>query len=360
MQIFIKLISYFSISLNKYISYFFDQFDSKVNIVFFAPVYYQARHFSNVIKALEKERKYSIHLVGEFERIFEATYYPSGKYLPLYKKYALFITTEQVIPWKINTKCIYFGHGIGPKLDYNSSKKLRNFDYCFCSCKPIFDVQMKINNNCRKIGLPILESKSNLSKEKILDKFSLKNDKPLILYAPSWHGNFNLVSDVKGILVKLLKLKGFNVIISPHPNLLKPHLCQGADLFGDINGLHINKGGNISSLDIVKEVADIVVSDISSLLFETMVLEKLAVFDGNEDIYVESKAEYLLKDLKLSVFTCDWTVNMEEQFFSLLSSKERINQQNKYIENYVFNIGASTQACVDSIEEIIESTSNRE
>ena len=349
----IALISYLSIRFNRYISYIFDKFDSKINIIFYAPAAFHALHFSSVIKALQKDRKYSIHLVGEFEKIFEATYYPSSTYLPLYKKYSLFITTELVIPWNIDTQSVYFGHGIGPKLDYCSSEEMMGFDYCFCSCNPTFNVQMKLNDNCLKIGLPILELKSKLSKEEILEKFSINDDKPLILYTPSWHGNFDLVSDVKEISLNLLKLKAFNLIVSPHPNLLKAELCQGIDVFGDTKGLHINKGGDISSLDIVKEAADIVVSDISSLLFEAMALDKLAIFDGNEAIYVESKAEHVLKALKASVFTCDWAVNMEEQFIGLLSSEKAKNQQKSYIQNYVFNIDTSTQACVDSIGKII-------
>jgi hypothetical protein len=348
----IALISYLSIRFNRYIPYIFDKFDSKINIVFYAPAAFHALHFSSVIKLLEKNPKYSLHLVGEFEKIFEANYYPSSKYLPLYKKYALFITTEMVLPWNIDTQSVYFGHGIGPKLDYNSSKELSDFDYCFCSCKPIFDVQTKLNDNCLKIGLPILELKSKLSREEILERFSIKDDKPIILYAPSWHGNFDLVSDVKQISLNLLNLKDFNVIVSPHPNLFKAELCQGVDVFGDIKGLHINQGGDISSLDIVKGVADIVVSDISSLLFEAMVLEKRAIFDGNEAIYVESKAEHVLKTLKASVFTCDWSVNLKDDFTGLLESQEKMNQQNWYIQNYAFNIGASTQACLMAIKDI--------
>jgi CDP-glycerol glycerophosphotransferase (TagB/SpsB family) len=300
---------------------------------------------------LSSNSKYSLHLVGDFRNHYNANYYASGKHLPYHKKYSLFICADIARPWKIDAKSVYFCHGIGPKLDYVSNQEFGKFDYCLCPCKPIFDVQSTINQNCHKIGLPILEAKSGVSKRAIIEKFSLNKDKPTILYAPSWHGNANLISDVKTIVIKLSELEGYNLILSPHPNLLRPDLCDGRDLLKDIKGVNMNVGGIISSLDILKEVADILVSDISSMLFEAMALEKRAVFDGNEAIYIAAKAGHVLDDLKHNITTCDWSADLNKQIDDVMKKNDLIACQNVYIQDYVYNLGKSKQAFLDFIEE---------
>lgn len=331
----------------------FDNKKEKINIVFYSPYKFQSCHILPVIQLFCESDSYHVYLVGDFKRDFtSATYFPSSKYLSLMKKYSLFITTEIIFPWKIKTKTIYFGHGVGPKLDYNSSSVFKNFDYCLCPCKPFYNMQSKINRNCIKIGLPLIDEPSSYSREMLINEFNLNDKLPSIIYAPSWHANTDVISDIEKIVNKLRKLKKFNVIISPHPHLMNPLYCGGVDFSGLFKEFNLNFYRDISTFELVKGVADIVISDISSILFESMAIRKKVVFDGNKDIYVQSSATDIYVEMKRHVPTIDWELNIESQLFEIYLDNELVCKQREYISNYIYNIGCAKNKLHEKLVEI--------
>ena len=349
----IKLASFIFPTLNVFLYSIFNASDKRTNIVFYSPWRFQARHLNTIIPKLTSDERYRVFLIGDFSEGFNAEYYKSTKHLPLHRKYSVFISTEGVIPWKIKTKSVYFGHGIGPKLGHNSLDIFSLFDYCFCPCEPIFLAQNQINSNCKQVGLPILEEQTTVEKSTVIERFQLKKDLPTIVYAPSWHINRAAISDIGKISKKLKELNNFNLIISPHPHLLNPDYCGGKSFASCFDGVKINGGSEISSLDLIKSTADIVVSDISSILYESLALGKRTVFDGNKELYTVSKAETVYNEMSKHVISCDWDADVNLQFESLYEDTELLSRQYAYIKTYIYNLNRSTQYCVDPIKDIV-------
>jgi hypothetical protein len=328
--------------------------DKKKHLVFYAKEEFHAKHFYPLLMKLQNVPDFEIHLVGEFEPIFDAKYYSRLKYISLRYRYSLFFTTTLSLPWNIVAKTIYFGHGVGPKLDYNSEKLVSNFDYCFCSCEPIYQVQSALNEKCFKVGLPILELKSNIDRSFILSTFNLTGNKPIIVYVPSWHGNPDLISEVLDYAKKLDAIDDFDLIVSPHPNLMKAEYTTEKTRLDHFNSSALNWGREISSLDLIKEAADIVVSDISSLLYEAMALGKLVAFDGNRTLYEESGAGHILQSMDDFLFQCSWCSDLSSQFASLLENTKSHELQAEFIQGYVYNIENAADISFELTKKLVE------
>ncbi len=340
-----------SIYLNKLFRKLAPFFDKRKNIIIFSTDEYHSIHLYPVIKELSKIKEFRIFLVGSFKVLPYCIHYPTLDHLSFFLKYDLYISTEQHIPWKIEVKKVFFGHGVGPKLDYQTSLYLNKFDYLLTSCQVTHEVQSVLEPDLVKVGLPLLDKFEGISKKELMESFGFKNvNNPIVVYAPSWNTTIERISDIPFIIKMLSSLKSFNVIISPHPNLLKPDMCQGLDFFRD-SQLEINQKFN--TLDLCAS-ADLVISDISSILFEAMALNRIVLFDGNELVYLSSGAEKVLTELKKSIPTVDWANNLELQFEGYLKKYKYSPEREAFIRSYLFNIGSATEVFKNSIQEMVK------
>ncbi|MDC1256001.1 CDP-glycerol glycerophosphotransferase family protein [bacterium] len=322
----------------------------KKHIVFFSPSTFQAAHLDPVISTLSRLAHIKISLVGEFEqsKSYQLNTYRCFEELPFFEKYDMFVLTEMRNPANYAGLKVFFGHGIGPKLTYQSNPKLQIFDYLFVPCKPIFDIQNKLSSKAIPIGLPIIDKKYTKEK-KLAHKNSIESIK--VVYAPSWHSNPELVSDVVGALKKLIELKGADVVFCPHPNLLnQAKHSHSPQLKEYLNQTDI-AASTRSTLDECLS-ADLVISDISSILFESMAAEIPVIFDGNREIYHESGATHVLNELEKHVLTLDWTQNIDDQL-NKARCKIELSKQLYFINNYIFNKDQATEAFVTKLMALV-------
>jgi len=220
---------------------------------------------------------------------------------------------------------------------------------------PIYNVQKKIIAEERliKIGLPIIENAPK-NKEKFLNFFNLSASDKVIVYAPSWCNNSEKISDIAQILTYLGKQKGVTIIISAHPLLLKPEQCDGKVFFENIpNNLQMNPANSsYTTLDLIS-LSEGLVSDISSVLFEGMALNKVAFFDGNKDIYDYCEAQEVYNELIKVCPIPDWYDSNNTFLASALREDENKNDRHNFINSYLFNIGSASTKLIQHIKEII-------
>jgi len=286
------------------------------------------------------------------------TFYKTIYDFPFFKTPDIFISTEfeRKLPW-FNCPSIYFGHGMGPKLNYQGSNKLEECDFVFSPCAPIYDTQLAYLPKDRVIplGMPILDERTH-QREEIFKHFDLDQKKPMIVYAPSWCIDITKISDINEISNFLANQNSFNVIISPHPNLFNPKRCNGNVYFADNQNTDFatnRPGGRFTSLDIVK-AADIVISDISSILFEAIALEKVVLFDGNKDIYEYCEALNIYEQLINICYIPNWKNNADNSLIDLLSTDPLKSARAVFIEQYLFNNGKASNAFVAATLKILQ------
>ena len=350
--------------LHKMLASLYSILEDRKVIIFDTFTEFHFKHLSIVIKELARRNDFDIFVIGvNYSESFPATVKFISDYnkFPLYRKVAAFITTEygRTIYW-LDCPNIFFGHGMGLKLGYAAQDELKGFDYVFSSCKPVFDVQNKImpSGRVKKIGLPILED-NQIDPQVAKDHLGFNNtDKQIVLYAPSWSTNTDVISDIDKILRYLENLaveNGINIAVSPHPNLLIPEKCSGKSFFEfaySSEYIYVNEPGSaFSTLDLVR-ISDCVVSDISSILFEAMALDKLVIFDGNKSIYEFSDA-LPWYDLvrKISVIP-NWGNKSDTAILDALKDDIHKQSRNDFIEEFVFNIGKANEACIQHIYQI--------
>jgi len=325
-------------------------------IIFDAPAAFHINHLLPVITKLIADNEYKIIVVSPPSTVEFATGIKFYSNVPLYAHGALFITTEfDRKPFWLSCTSIYFGHGIGPKLNYHEGHRLLDFDYIYSPCLPIYNVQKKIIDECKliKIGLPIIE---NISKNKMgfLSFFNLSSSDKVIIYAPSWCNNSSKISDIEKILTYLGGQKSVTIIISAHPLLLDPSRCDGKVFFENIpNNLKINPiNSPFTTLDLIA-LSEGLISDISSVLFEGMALNKVSFFDGNEKIYEYCEAQEVLSKLIKVCPVPTWNSSNKTFLADSLNQDKYKKDRSDFIHSYLFNTGNASTKLIQHIKEII-------
>lgn len=338
-------------------------FSPRPLIVLEAPTAFHLEHFKAILKSLSDRNDLDIFLVSpdtsKLPKYKNIKYFSCERSLPLYRKAALFISTElNKIPHWFDCTTIYFGHGMGPKLDYAADKGLIAYDYTFSPCVPYYDIQTTIlpQNKVIPVGLPILDNNSH-KRDEIYSQFNLDVSKPLLVYGPSWCKDIEKISDIPQIISYLENQKKLNVIISAHPLLFDKNRCSGKVVFEDktFQGnirLNSNNSG-YSTLDLVK-ASDIVLSDISSILYEAMALDKKVIFDGNREIYQYCEAMEIYEQVIKVCKTPNWKNESDNTINDVIEFDELSNSRQEFIDSYLFNRGIASEAFVSNIYKILK------
>ena len=342
---------------NSVLSFFFGFFDRKKNIVFVVPASFHAEHLYPVIDALMLDKSVRLHLVGPFNKSYGSggvKHYDSYDGLSLFYRYSLFILTGLNLPWQFEGKTVFFGHGIGPKLKYQISNEIKQFDYVFAPCSSIFEVQKNLGPEVFKVGLPLLDkftSPRHVSSE-LSALLAMEVGKPTLCYAPSWSNNELIISDIELALKYLTQLNDFNVIVSPHPNLLDRSKYSKSSIF-ETTPIQVNgPNSGVNTLDLCA-VSAIVISDISSILYEALALKKSVFFDGNQKIYSDSDAIRVLDELTDSMPTIKWNEFTDSSLTLAYRNYDHIKSQ-EFINAYLFNSGSASKVALSLIMDIIK------
>lgn len=315
--------------INKVLAVVWKLFKRKTSIVIYAPAKHHSIHVLPILE-LTNRKQYVLYLVGSFQEASRNKVYSNIEELPLSANYDFLVSTEQTqFPSWLNCKTVFLGHGVGPKLNYQ--KNIELFDFSFSPCTPFFNLHTKTGVETKKIGLPILDKYINQSKGHKVNKV----DKQLLVYAPSWSSDISLISDVENISMILSKLDGIELIICPHPNLLVPKLCSGKVFFSKSSN-YVNLTER-TTLEICSD-AQYIVSDISSILYEAIALQKKVYFDGNNEIYEENGAINELNVLSKTIPTLNFNEPIEAQLHS------QYPETTDFISDYYFNLGTASNA----------------
>jgi CDP-Glycerol:Poly(glycerophosphate) glycerophosphotransferase len=335
----------------------------KVNklVVLEAPTKFHFEHFKNVLNEIARGGDLDVIVITPYNEDLlknNIKHFSSVNEIPLYLNADIYISTEFTEkPYWFDCPSVYFGHGIGPKFDYAINEKLFDFDYVFSSYQPLYDLQIKYLNaaNVRPVGLPILDVIEDKTTQ-MIDYFNLDKGKPTLIYAPSWCANTSKISDIDTIIKALSQITQLNIIVSPHPLLLNPDRCSGRDIFSKwliAANVRVNTvKSQLTTLDLVN-ASSIVVSDISSILFEAMALNKKVIFDGNRELYEYSKALHVFNDLLKVCLIPEWRNLNEVNSILCQRAGEMNSKQLKFINRYLFNNGCASRVFAEQAHDII-------
>jgi hypothetical protein len=333
--------------------------------VFDAPAKFHLFHVESVINELVKSgwESYKIIVICSENTIKHhdnITYLTHIEQLSFWQKIDLFITTEfyRELPFWLTASTVFFGHGIGPKLNYQTQELLAPFNFIFSPCTSMYNVQVNLfpAEHILKIGLPMLDNVTSNS-AKLNKHFNLKSELPTLVYAPSWSLHTELIADIPHILCILENIKDINIIISPHPLLLQPDRCNNIDYFGELEAFENIKfnlpSSNITTLEAVNN-ADVVISDISSILFEAMALNKIVMLEDNRAMFEKYEAGHVFDAAAEACQLVDWH-NFDPQLLSSAIKKDPFAEKRlTYINNYLYNNGNATNAFIDALNDLLK------
>jgi hypothetical protein len=254
----------------------------------------------------------------------------------------IFISTEVIdAPYYVAGTSIFFGHGIGPKLDYQLGILSKNIDLIFCPCTYFYKrfLEFLPNSRLRNIGLPILDEKP------------VENGKRFILYAPSRNADLKYTSDYNSVISVLTKLTNYEVIVSMHPLLTKNIAERVLPAVIDIRGCpHIcmlEDTQFANTFDALRQ-SILVVSDISSILFEALAFETPVVFDGNIAVYEKSDASDLVNDLNDFAYTLA-EISSNDSVREVITQDPRRDARKKFADSYLANLDSAAQSFVNEL-----------
>ncbi len=276
---------------------------------------------------------------------------------------AIVATDYDGFPWWFRSgNRISVAHGTGPKSGYLDDIPRENIDYVFSPGPLLFNEQIRIIGNskdCRtvveKTGLPVTDSFSAINNTENAETVSSAK-KSTVLYAPSWSQNPDMVSMDVEILNNLASLDACRVIIRPHPNLLIPDICGGMDWKTILSGLEEN-GCELSLSGSVYELlpqSDLIIGDISSLMYEFLVLDRPGILYVKDIVLENSIIEEARKPLLNAFHRIKSASELGELVEKLLHlSDPKSSHREKLIQSAFYNIGCAAEVSAQRISEIV-------
>lgn len=335
-------------------------------IIFLCPADFHYYHILTVVNQLAKDKNFEITIVKwdtfEEKRIDNVRYIEKKTFdRECLRTYDIFCTTEfgRNPPWWVTGMIkVYFLHGVGPKASYFASDSLSYYDVLFTPGPYVKKRQLPfVNQSCQffDIGLPITDSLITAGKNA-----SSTSGLPELLYAPSWSSSKEYISIDEKILVEIGALKGWKVVIRPHPNLLIPSRCNGVDwgkrlksLQQDNNHVTVHAGEGTSIYDIL-ETADVLLTDISSVLFEFLILDRPIIFYAKEGI----ETFYDFQDLSDQMSDACKTIYSPDTLAAILEEEHcrpeaRSAQREKLLAQTIYNPGKASEKMLSAFHQLV-------
>lgn len=293
------------------------------SVAFYCPEPFHYHHVEPVVRELASDARYDVSVVVWPE--FQPEPVPGVRLENIEKPTLrrvlapvdLAILTEfRALPWWFGVnQSVYFLHGIGPKVSYFASDRLKAFDAVFAPGPYVAEKQRQVMGESAEIlpvGLPALD--------RIVARWGQvgrrcaedKRARPLLLYAPSWSKDPARVSTSPEVLRALADQGKCDVIIRPHPLLMDSkrvrmpawrHALE--EVVGSCSHVRLHHGPDTSIYSVLAK-ADILMSDISSVLYEYLVLDRPVLlfarrehfdfYEGSDILEATRRACYCLED----------------------------------------------------------------
>lgn len=200
---------------------------------------------------------------------------------------------------KNNTKVIQLWHASGAikkfGLDYKRKYAIKNYDYVITSSKQNKSIMASAFGMKTSQILPLGYADADVLlnddimsayKEEVFNLFPEIKGKKVVLYAPTFRGDAVYEKDYIDLDLSILKEKlgeEYALIYKMHPILGKTKLTHGDNVY------------NANHIDIYKlfSVADVLVSDYSSIVFDFALLEKpVILFAPDLEKYCKERGFY--------------------------------------------------------------------
>jgi hypothetical protein len=308
-------------------------------------------------------------------------------FYPYIKGRAIFLSPHIYPKGPKNSFKIILDHAMcSAKFLYHPKQFYENYDLYFVTGKlneekvmmaiDKFGLQNKIT--VFKAGYPKLDKLLRgemLSRNETLHKFGLNPLQKTILYAPSWEDGLSMREFGIDMVRTLLQDKTLNVIVKPHPCLLVSHEDSNYEFYtGGINWCErfreFSNNSNFVFIDsyIIDEllvIADIMVSDISSVSLEFLVLNKQVIyldcpaFEKTFKIVYKDFNDISYKDLlenpmcnggrHVGLVNYDYRKILEDVYFILDHPDYKLAERELYADQLLSNKGCASEKCAEAI-----------
>jgi len=250
-------------------------------------------------------------------------------------------------------------HGGGMKANYNTPERLARYDV-------VWVVGERQKDNCRKsianpgalerIGFIVTDQLVNnvLDATRVRRRLGLDNELPVVLYAPSWSDNPEMILMSEEILETLHRQEQFNVIVKPHPLLLRPSQAGGKD-FGRMLLQFSNERFRVATeadtpIQEYMVAADILISDISSVVFEFLFLDRPILLHTNTRVIGFYEGEDYLKDILPAVSLFETAEELPAKLRMAVGNPLGLSPERKrFVAREYYNVGRATDAAVESV-----------
>lgn len=341
-------------------------FNSKIHIVFEAPRKFHYFHMQTIVNKIILDNRFKVTIVKwtdfcDEDKIEGVTYKSFEDFWhDWFNLYDIFVTTEfeRKPSWFVDGTSICMMHGAGAKMGPLKTPAINDYDVIFSVGPMTYEVQKAYVNDSviiEKVGLPATDILTAKNTSLLPKSISIDKTKPTLLYAPSWAYDPTNISMDNEILNEISKIKDFNVIIRPHPNLLNPNSCNGYDWNIKINklksnGVQVSYSEDHSVYELLPHI-DIMIGDISSVTFEYLIFNKPIILYLKEGVLDAYDAKEF-KDPLLSSTTRLIDASSLTEILNNINKNEDLHKiaRAELLNNMLFNVGQATQSAITVIE----------
>lgn len=247
-----------------------------MNFLFYIAKKYSIPIINPIIKSLETDKKNNISFFVS-EKVNRILPKEWNKY-PIYKKFKeiknnnfdFIIVPGIYVDFRLNGIKVQIFHGLG--IEKESHYSIKHFFDVYLTSGPF--VTNKFNSLKKKYkyflvketGWPKIDHILNYQKENLKDRYNIPKDKKIILYAPTFSNRMESASEIIPNLHKLIR--------NNELWLVKLHELADKQLIKRLEKIKNIK--IIYDYDITPylHISDIMISDISSVVYEFMILNK--------------------------------------------------------------------------------------
>ncbi len=349
----------------------------KRTVVFCAPADFHFQHLLPIIKMIEGTPHLKLIIVEQPDwqqkPDIKNSVFILGKDLGKmnWNFFDVMIGTDfSSIPWWFTsgTRIALF-HGAGPKVGFLEELAENIFDVVFTPGPDLRELEEKIIENTKgrntkllQIGLPALDILFHQGQKNEIQR---KNNKPVILYAPSWHLETSYIVIDEAFIRELAGQNKYHIIVRPHPNLLIPEKCGGIDwekiLFSYENeNFEIPLQGSI--YDYLHR-CEAIIGDYSSVLYEYLVFERPGFLYVSQEVLdkvlsygaCEPDSDAIIEPLCAAYQTIpDATMLLEILDKGMQKPDIRQNARIELLNRTFYNAGSATQVASREIIRLLD------
>ncbi len=250
---------------------------------------------------------------------------------------------------------LFIPHGDGMKANYTGCTELGKYDAIFALTRS----QAALQRRFARTGAEIIEAGFMLGDrllrhpctDRVPRRFGLELGRPVVLYAPSWHARPDLIAMNEPMLGALCRQREFNVIVKPHPNLLRPERCGGKDWHKILVELQSRNVVVVDDPDTsiyeIMSAADVLLSDVSSVIYEFLFLDRPIVVHRYDRLLQAIGGQPYLNEVLSAIVQVEDPAAMLRALNEALQFPARRSQERRRIlQERFFNVGSATDHAV--------------